>query len=40
MASAGKDLNSSQFYITMRGDDMEVGQACPLTHSLTHSPAY
>lgn len=26
MASAGENLNTSQFYITMRGEDMEVGR--------------
>jgi cyclophilin family peptidyl-prolyl cis-trans isomerase len=25
MASAGENMNTSQFYITMRGEDLEVG---------------
>lgn len=25
MAAAGENMNTSQFYITMRGEDLEVG---------------
>ena len=28
MASAGENMNTSQFYITMRGEDLEVGVVC------------